>query len=122
MASITPVAKVLIFLKRINVNGLYRKIEKILPPGMRSAIRGMINKQLFTPNVNEVALRPEYAKALKFLSEKIGPENLGDYLEFGVSHGTSLATMHTELKKMGLNNVRIFGFDSFEGYACWHCG
>ena len=115
MASITPAAKVLIFLKRINVNGLYRKIEKILPSGMRSAVRGMINKQLFTPNVNEVTLRPSYVKALKFLSEKIGGENLGDYLEFGVSHGTSLATMHTELKKLGLNKVRIFGFDSFEG-------
>jgi O-methyltransferase len=115
MASITPAAKVLIFLKRINVNGLYRKIEKVLPARMRSTIRGMINKQLFAPNVNEVELRPAYAKSLKLLSDKTGPENLGDYLEFGVSHGTSLATMHVVLKKMGLNNVRIFGFDSFEG-------
>src|SRR5687767_4409710 len=100
MASITPAAKVLIFLKRINVNGLYRKVEKVLPPRMRSTIRGMINKQLFTPNVNEVTLRPSYVKALEFLSKKIGSDNLGDYLEFGVSHGTSLASMHSVLKKM----------------------
>ena len=115
MASITPAAKVLIFLKRLNVNGFYRKIENVLPPRMRSSIRGMINKQLFAPNVNEMELRPAYTNALKVLSDKTGPENLGDYLEFGVSHGTSLATMHGVLKKMGLDKVRIFGFDSFEG-------
>ena len=39
--------------------------------------------------------------------------------------------MHSVLKKMGLNNVRIFGFDSFEGMpagsadeegSIWHAG
>jgi O-methyltransferase len=39
----------------------------------------------------------------------------GDYLEFGVSRGTSFATMHDVLAEKGLNTVRLFGFDSFEG-------
>ena len=115
MATLTPTAKVLILLKRINVNGLYRKIETILPPRIRSFLRGIINKQLFAPNVNEVEIKVKYTNALKLLSEKAGSENLGDYLEFGVSHGTSLASMHSVLKKLELDNVRIFGFDSFEG-------
>jgi len=81
--------------------------------------------------VDEVAIKAKYTKALKLLSEKTGSENLGDYLEFGVSHGTSLSSMHSVLKKLGLNNVRIFGFDSFEGMpagsadeegSMWHPG
>ena len=39
----------------------------------------------------------------------------GDYLEFGVSRGTSMACMHHALRKAGLSNVRLVGFDSFEG-------
>jgi hypothetical protein len=39
----------------------------------------------------------------------------GDYLEFGVSRGTSFAAMHGVLTKKGLNTVRLFGFDSFDG-------
>jgi len=41
--------------------------------------------------------------------------DFGDYLEFGVSRGTSLACMHGALRKAGLDHVRLIGFDSFEG-------
>jgi hypothetical protein len=40
---------------------------------------------------------------------------IGDYLEFGVSRGTSLACMHHALAAEQLGNVRLVGFDSFEG-------
>lgn len=40
----------------------------------------------------------------------------GDYLEFGVSRGTSLACMHRVLVTQGLDDVRLIGFDSFEGF------
>jgi hypothetical protein len=46
--------------------------------------------------------------------EEAGHE-FGDYLEFGVSRGTSLACMHTALREAGLGHVRLIGFDSFEG-------
>ena len=39
----------------------------------------------------------------------------GDYLEFGVSRGTSLAVVHHVLAESGLPGVRLIGFDSFEG-------
>ena len=41
--------------------------------------------------------------------------DIGDYLEFGVSRGTSLACMHRALDEAGLRQVRLFGFDSFQG-------
>ena len=40
---------------------------------------------------------------------------MGDYLEFGVYNGTSLMCMHHELRSAGLDHVRLFGFDSFQG-------
>jgi O-methyltransferase len=40
---------------------------------------------------------------------------LGDYLEFGVFNGTSLACMYKVLRDLRIENVRLFGFDSFEG-------
>jgi O-methyltransferase len=40
---------------------------------------------------------------------------IGDYLEFGVSRGTSLACVHWVLDHMGLDHVRLIGFDSFQG-------
>jgi O-methyltransferase len=52
----------------------------------------------------------------------------GDYLEFGVSRGTSTALVYRALKARGLDQVRIFGFDSFEGLPPeaneegWHAG
>ena len=39
----------------------------------------------------------------------------GDYLEFGVSRGTSMACMYHALRKAGLSSVRLIGFDSFKG-------
>ncbi len=39
----------------------------------------------------------------------------GDHLEFGVSRGTSLATMRHSLKKANLGHIRSIGFDSFKG-------
>lgn len=41
---------------------------------------------------------------------------LGDYLEFGVSRGTSYACMHHALRHAGVKHARLIGFDSFEGF------
>jgi hypothetical protein len=40
---------------------------------------------------------------------------MGDYLEFGVYNGTSLACAHRALVEVGARPVRMFGFDSFQG-------
>lgn len=45
----------------------------------------------------------------------MGASNIGDYLEFGVFQGTSLNCMYQTLVELKLDDVRLFGFDSFKG-------
>ncbi|MGH9348602.1 MAG: TylF/MycF/NovP-related O-methyltransferase [Vicinamibacterales bacterium] len=65
--------------------------------------------------VPEPAYRALLARGLGALLERHGPESFGDYLEFGVYNGTSLTCMYRELVSFGLDDVRLFGFDSFQG-------
>lgn len=61
-------------------------------------------------------LKSKYKKACEFLQQRIGPKNIGDYLEFGVCHGTSLNCMFQTLRELQIDHVRLFGFDSFQGF------
>ena len=61
------------------------------------------------------ALERRYCELLQDLIDAWGTRELGDYLEFGVGRGTSLACMHRALKSLSIEGVRLFGFDSFEG-------
>lgn len=56
-----------------------------------------------------------YREALRLLLRREAPEALGDYIEFGVYHGTSLSCMYEARNSLGLGHLRLFGFDSFEG-------
>ena len=60
-------------------------------------------------------LEAAYLNALRVLQEKTGGNDIGDYLEFGVCHGTSMLCMHRALAARGIVSTRSFGFDSFEG-------
>jgi hypothetical protein len=44
-----------------------------------------------------------------------GRDEVGEYLEFGVYVGTSLLCMHRASRAVGLDSLRLFGFDSFQG-------
>lgn len=66
--------------------------------------------------VDKRAFKPKLERALEFLRHDLnGANNLGDYLEFGVSHGSSLLFVYQTLQKYKFSEVRLFGFDSFEG-------
>ncbi|NEQ65772.1 MAG: class I SAM-dependent methyltransferase [Symploca sp. SIO2D2] len=65
--------------------------------------------------VPEKEITQKYREAFLLLGEKQKPETLGDYLEFGVCHGTSMVCLHKVLQELNLKQVRLFGFDSFEG-------
>jgi predicted O-methyltransferase YrrM len=65
--------------------------------------------------VPEAELEQCYVHALQLLSERVGSDEVGDYLEFGVYTGTSLACMHRALTRQGIEHVRLVGFDSFQG-------
>ncbi len=49
------------------------------------------------------------------LAAQVGSEAVGDYLDFGVYYGASMACMYRALCSLQLNHVRLFGFDSFQG-------
>jgi len=89
------------------------KLHEPLKP-LRKLMPWPLKRWIELNTVREL-VKPQYVRALKTLSETLGPEALGDYLEFGVSHGSSLTCMHQVLKELNLEKVRIFGFDSFEG-------
>jgi hypothetical protein len=56
-----------------------------------------------------------YRQAIGLLGRREPAGALGDYLEFGVYHGTSLSCMYEARESLGLGQMRLFGFDSFEG-------
>ena len=64
----------------------------------------------------EKEIKPKFEEALIYLKNfHQDPKLLGDYLEFGVSHGSSILYMFETTKKLGFDTMRLFGFDSFEG-------
>ena len=65
--------------------------------------------------VEHERLTRSYRTAWEMLLREDPSAAEGDFLEFGVYYGTSLACMHEALGQLGLNRVRLIGFDSFEG-------
>jgi O-methyltransferase len=68
---------------------------------------------------NSLVPQDEFSTCLKEALAKLRSlapgEDIGDYLEFGVSRGTSMACAYKILQAEGLKNSRLIGFDSFEG-------
>lgn len=62
------------------------------------------------------AITRKYRDALQWLVAHERDEKIGDYLEFGVFSGTSMACMYRASRDMGLHDMRLFGFDSFQGF------
>lgn len=90
----------------------------VLPDPVREPIESALDKRRVragynTPYVNSDELKESYAKAIAHLTEAGAP--VGDYLEFGVCHGTSMKCMNDALTEAGQSDYRLFGFDSFEG-------
>ena len=56
-----------------------------------------------------------YRELIAILRRREPAAALGDYLEFGVYHGTSLSCMYEAREEAGLGGMRLFGFDSFQG-------
>lgn len=56
-----------------------------------------------------------YTQCLALLERRVGRDEIGDYLEFGVFYGTSLLRMQRASAEAELWQIRLFGFDSFRG-------
>ena len=59
-------------------------------------------------------LKSFFTSAIQKL-QSIKGNHIGDYLEFGIFNGSSISSMYLTCKKLGLDSVRFFGFDAFEG-------
>lgn len=67
------------------------------------------------PLVPELAFEECVYAGIETLRASNPRSKLGDYLEFGVSRGTSLAAAYKALQRAGEIDSRLIGFDSFEG-------
>jgi O-methyltransferase len=87
----------------------YKKafVERYLVPRGYGAWRKLI--------FDEDAFREAVRRAVRRLLEVETADALGDYLEFGVSRGTSMACVHRVVTEFGLDRMRLIGFDSFQG-------
>jgi O-methyltransferase len=65
--------------------------------------------------VPEEAFRDKVRELVALMIQRQGKENIGDYLEFGVFNGATLSSVYQVFQEIGLDGVRFFGFDSFEG-------
>lgn len=95
-----------------------RRLVDAAPPGLRRfarrkklQLKARVGDLLIPEQEFELAVR----RALLLLRERRPRDELGDYLEFGVFMGTSLACAHRAVDSLGLESVRLIGFDSFEG-------
>jgi O-methyltransferase len=68
-----------------------------------------------TAHVAADELRERLEDALMRLREQCPGEPVGDYLEFGVYAGGTMVCFDRARRELGLDDVRLFGFDSFEG-------
>jgi hypothetical protein len=95
-------------LDRLHLTGA---VVALVPTRLRQWISRLRDRAL----VPEEELRRWYGEALEALLERRAGRALGDYLEFGVYRGDSLRCMYEALDARSLHDVRLIGFDSFEG-------
>jgi hypothetical protein len=59
-------------------------------------------------------LTKRFEEELRILRAELG-SRIGAYLEFGVYNGSSMLCMRDALRKLGIRQVDLYGFDSFKG-------
>lgn len=101
--------------RRLKVRKAATRIADRLPTPARARLMDAITLARYQPLVPPEALQSSYERALEQLAAYGTDVESGDYLEFGVCHGTSLATMHRALATHDIQGVRTIGFDSFQG-------
>ena len=103
--------------RALRLHKVSHPLIEAVPPLQRIVERGkkhlaLLNRRRFVPSG---ALTTFYQRSLLHLLQQRKGRLLGDYLEFGVYNGTSLTCMFRALEALRLPEVRLFGFDSFEG-------
>ena len=110
--------KVRRWLRAAGVGRVLNAAVRLLPPGIQRSYEHLKARAGFgraAPLSSPVALERSYRGALELLVSSEGSDGIGDYVEFGVYAGSSMVCMHRALESLGLHDVRLIGFDSFEG-------
>jgi O-methyltransferase len=100
------------------LNRLLNASLRYAPEGVRSYVeRERLRVRLRDRRraVPEGPFRQVLHRGLQQMIDRHGRNGIGDYLEFGVYNGTSLTSTFRETEAMGLRQMRLFGFDSFQG-------
>jgi O-methyltransferase len=92
-----------------------RKRDVRLFPSWQPGLAQRLQEGREGPRVPERELEKAYRDALDRLALTAGRDEVGEYLEFGVYVGTSLLCMHRASRALGLESLRLYGFDSFQG-------
>ena len=108
--------------KALGLNRIINFVIQFTPRPIQEKITALkVQRYLDTYGVDGMVVLPmedlkqKQRESLQYLIDRLGAENLGDYLEFGVFSGTSISCMYQVLQEFNLPQVRLFGFDSFEG-------
>lgn len=103
-------------LNKIKFDRLFWYVTLLLPYRYKVAIYNRLINRFHIPYtlVPPEKLKEKYKQGLTYLKERGIP--LGDYLEFGVYQGTSLLCMYDAMEELKIDNMRLWGFDSFKGF------
>src|SRR5215208_6297128 len=96
-------SQVITALRKYKIHEALKPFKRFIPWKFKRWAELNTHRELVDPD----ELKPQYKRALTALTETLGADSLGDYLEFGVCHGTSLTCMHQALKELNLPKVRI---------------
>jgi predicted O-methyltransferase YrrM len=92
------------------------RVTNVLPSTLRSWVESWVSFGLLRlANARDDVLEARLDEAVQTLLKNESVDSLGDYLEFGVSFGASLACMYRVARRRRIGQMRLFGFDSFEG-------
>src|SRR5690606_25494453 len=94
----------------LKILGIFDPLKRVYHRHFRS--RGLGS---WKPLVPEQEFSKSTRNAIKQLLEHESLNEIGDYLEFGVSRGTSMAAVFKLTDNLGLKRMRLIGFDSFQG-------
>ena len=100
-------------LRKLKITHVLKPFKPLMPAKVRkwaNKDRKKYRELVVTDEINRV-----YNDSIMLLKKEMGELEIGDYLEFGVNKGTSLSCMIRNCNRLGLDNTRFFGFDSFEG-------
>lgn len=87
-----------------------------LPPGAQQRAQRTVQRYRYRKDLVPIEeLQVSFREALHWLAFESGGQPIGDYLEFGVCRGASMLAMDGALNQLSMADVRLFGFDSFEG-------